>query len=388
MVRLPERPGDDGFAAALLVPGGALDDPPGLEGLTTLAAHAALLGTGGDPDRLTPPARRALRLGGRLVPVADGAVIGWFVEGPARAAPRLLALLADLAHRPRLPATRLRALAEMAREARAATRGLVREDARDWAVGLALKAPRPLPISPHDGTLSAVHREDVARHHVRLWQGREVALAVEGAGLDTIEGAFARWRRGPPPIHPRLPCRGAVPYQGWMAAPARDAAVVVALPVPGRGAPQRAALEATLAALDRGTPSITLEDRGRRAALVLTAEGEVRPALARIDRWLIRAAEAQTEGSYDQAMNEARRRVAHERAEPRLLAAAGALALAPHPGAPRAGQVATPLAQLLADPDRRARVAIGPETARRTLATWGPVAPLTRRTTLCAPGAQ
>ena len=161
VVTLPAR--DDVFSAAVLAPGGPLDDPLGMEGLTTFTTDAAVLATSRDPDRQVRPERRALLLGGRVDAIHDGVVCGWRVEGPASVRGQLLRLLRDIAVSPDFPATRVEARAEMTREQGEQVRTRALADGRAWAIGLALGVGRPLGIAPTDATLARVNREDVAR---------------------------------------------------------------------------------------------------------------------------------------------------------------------------------------------------------------------------------
>ncbi|MCB9733849.1 MAG: insulinase family protein [Deltaproteobacteria bacterium] len=400
--RQPER-----FAAAVLFPvDAATDEPPSLEGLTRFMLEAALLETEGDDDRAAGPARRALLLGGAIHAYDDGAVAGWWVEGPERAGPGLLRLLRDVALSPRFPATRIQARAEMAREELAQTHTDLALRGLGWAVGLALGAGRPLADGPLDGTLARLHREDLARAHARLVTPARAVVAVEGVAPDLVAQIFRGWTAPPAPPPLAAGCAPAVAYQAWVAGPDGDARVVIGVPAPGPGDADRAALEELLAEADThgvvGGPRVTLADRGARSVLVLESDGLAPDALEPVERWLadlgralpgeaaaaplgprLRRAELRVRSEHALARLTSAGRAALGLLDGEATAAPGASALAittlPADAAARARVL-----RALRDPDRRVRVAVGPDEARRRLELWGPVVNATRATSLCA----
>lgn len=406
---LPRQPGR--FAAALLfTTSPARDDPASLEGLTPFMLEMALLETEGDDDRAAGPARRALLLGGAIHAYDDGAVAGWWVEGPERAGPGLLRLLRDVALRPRFPATRVQARAEMAREELAQTHTDLALRSVGWAVGLALGAGRPLPDGPLDGTLARLHREDLARAHARLLLPDRGIVVVEGVGLDLVAQIFRAWAP-PAPLPPAPPpaCPPGRADQAWVAGPDGRGRVLLGIPAPGPGDADRAALEELLVEADtRGLiagPRVRLVDRGQRSVLLLEGDGLAPAALEPIERWLADLDHPVAPGA-DAAplgprLRQAELRVRAERPLARLTTAArAALGLLDGEAAPalegtRGLLVVTTHAadaaararvtRALRDPDRRVRVAVGPDEARERLGLWGPVENVTRATALCGP---
>jgi len=386
-----ERPDSDAFSAAFLFRAGPAFDPPGLEGLTALTLEAATLETEGDPDRLTSPHRRALLLGGRLEFVSDGAVAGWRVEGPAREGAGLLRLLRDVALAPRFPATRVEARAEMRREALTQARGGLEGLAAGWAIGLALAQGRSLALSPPDATLLRVHREDVLRHHARLVSERPAVVVVEGAPVDLARQIFRAM-----PAPPRGPDRAPTwtcddDFQLWMSAPEHEAIAAVALRVPGPGHPLRLALEEVLAEVEAVAgslpPAVSLHDRDDAGVLVLTVPGDAPEPFEIAEGWLRRAAELAAAGGPRVGWRLSRaERLLHAESPRRraLMAGRHALGLGYDPGASVAGyEGRRVIAGILSDVDRRIRVALGADPARRALARWGPVRALTRALSLC-----
>jgi len=385
-------PRDGVFAAALVVPTGPNDDPRGMEGLTAFTAEAALLATRHDPDRETRPERRALALGGRLDAVYDGAMVGWRIEGPDSARGPLLRLLRDVAVSPDFPATRVQARAEMTREQRAQIRTRAIADGRAWAIALALGVGRPLGVAPTDETLARVNREDVTRQHARVFRADRAVVVTEGASADVVAQVFRDWEPGPPPrIRPPTvpPCAVGRVFQGWLAAPARDAAILVALPVPGPSDRLRPALEELLlaeTALDDGVrPQVELHDRGGRSVLLLIAPGMGPSTLDPVDRWLSRLSRADTLGrvGLGSRLHRAAHLLAVEAPLGRLTATARAVieGQTPRTGASRAERDA--IRALLANEDARVRVGVGPDETRRRLEGWGPTRTLPRGGTLC-----
>ena len=393
-LRVVSHPSRDGvFAATLVVPGGPLDDPRGMEGLTGFTAEAALLATTQDPDRETRPERRALILGGRLDVVHDGVMVGWRVEGPATARGPLLRLLRDVAVNPDFPATRVQARAEMLREQREQVRTRALADGRAWAVALALGIGRPLGGAPTDATLARVNREDVARHHARIFDPRRAVIVVEGAPPDVIAQVFRDWtpRDG---VAPRPDAVEACPagrvFQGWLPAPERDAAVLVALPVPGPPEPLRAALEELLlaeSALDDGIrPRVELHDRGDRSVLLLIVTGMGPGVLEPVDRWLGRLTRADTAGrsGLGARLRRATHLLAVESPLGRLVTTARAVIEDRPPESGVASDADRDAVRgVLANEDHRVRVGVGPDEMRRRVETWGPTRALPRQGAIC-----
>jgi hypothetical protein len=393
-LRVVSYPARDGvFAAALVVGGGPLDDPRGMEGLTGFTAEAALLATTEDPDRETRPERRALTLGGRVDVVHDGVMVGWRVEGPATSRGPLLRLLRDVAIHPDFPATRVQARAEMLREQREQVRTRTLADGRAWAIALALGIGRPLGGAPADATLARVNREDVARHHARLFQPDRAVIVTEGASADVVAQVFRDWtpRAGAAPLPDAVEaCPAGRVFQGWLPAPERDAAVFVALPVPGPSDPLRPALDELLlaeSALDDGIrPRVELHDRGDRAVLLLIVTGMKPGVLEPVDRWLGRLTRADSAGrsGLGARLRRATRLLAMESPLGRLVTTARVV-LDARPAESGAASDADrdAVRGVLANEDHRVRVGVGPDEMRRRVETWGPTRALPRQGAIC-----
>lgn len=398
----PRTPGF--FAVTLLVPAGPLDEPVGLEGLTELTLAGAALATSRDPDHAHGPYHRALELGGRLAPHRDGVLAGWRVSGPTASRGALLRLLRDLLVAPTFPSTRVQALAETLREEREQTPSHVRARGEAWAVGLALDSRRPLGADAPDHTLARVNREDLARHHRRVFRPERAVAVSEGVPADVIAQALRDWRPPPPFPRPTAACevapgpRGAAPpaaadllvNQGWLAAPDRDAGLFVALEVPGPGDPLRPALDALLferGALDGAGPDVSIVDRGDRAALVLFSDDVAPPLAAAIDRWLAQASRPLGPQRGDLGARLRRASALIDDHDPTLRAVAAAMhslgLQQPTHAGPRDDERGAVL-RILNDPDRRIRVVLGDARLARALERWGPVTPLARRADLCA----
>lgn len=393
------------FAVTLLVPVGPLDEPAGLEGITELTLAGAGLATARDPGHAQGPYHRALELGGRLEPYRDGSIAGWRISGPIASRGALLRLLRDLVAAPTFPSTRVQALAEMLREEREQTPSHFRARGLAWAVGLALDRDRPLGLDAPDHTLARLNREDLARHHRRVFRPERAVAVSEGVPADVIAQALRDWR--PPPPYPReaAPCvrphspPNARPrpgqaelgvIQGWLAAPDREAGLFVALAVPGGGDPLRPALDALLLerrALDGGAGlEVAVVDRGDQAAFVLFTDDLAPPLAAAVDRWLAQASRPQgpLRGDLGARLRRAGALIADHDPSLRAVAVAKrALGLwRPTRREPRDDERAEVL-RILNDPDRRVRVVLGDDRYARALERWGPVTPLTRRVDLC-----
>ena len=393
VLSLPAR--GDVFAAAILVPADPRDDPRGLEGLTAFTVDSALLATTADPDRQLRPERRALELGGRIEALHDGVLAGWRVTGPSAARGPLLRLLRDVAVVPAFPATRVQARAEMVREEGEQVRSRALVEARAWAIGLGLGEGRPLRLAPGDATLAAINREDLARHHARLFAPERALAVAEGVPADVLLQALRDWPApATAPAHSTAaPCPAPHLEQAWLPAPERDAAVILALPVPGLGHPLRPALEGLLLAsdaLDDGLrPRVELHDRGARSVLLLIASGGGPSALEPIDAWLTRLARLDGPGraTLGERLRRAAGLVAAETARGRVLGAARAFVHAPPASFDLAGDLAALQRWLLLE-EGRVRVGVGPEQLLRRMEAWGTVRTLPRAGDLCpAPSA-
>lgn len=193
-LRVTHVPASEGavFEAALLVAAGALDDPADRPGLTHWLVDAAMLATDGDPDAHDTPQRRALLLGGTLVPIADGTMAGWAVTGPSRSAGRLMALLADVALRPSFPPTRLQLKAGQTREHLEEQDDDSVDGAVALAAGMALGVDRPLALGPRAVLFDQLNREDVVRHYKRLVRPDRATLVLPAGAA--VPAAFASWR--------------------------------------------------------------------------------------------------------------------------------------------------------------------------------------------------
>lgn len=259
------------FAAAFVVRGGPLDDPiPGLGGLL---ADAALLETARDPSREEPPVVRALALGAELRAVANGRVVGWWIQGPAREAQALTRLLLDVGLEATLPATRVAGLVSQRRtEAReAGPDAAAVMTAAALAAGVATGLGRPLRLDVTDGGLRGWNREVLARFARRLVRPERAALVLSGPGSGeaaravdrAVKEATARLASWHPP-EPEPSARAAPTRPRACAAPRRSAQLViraaaedrgehllafVAYPAPGPGDARRAAFEVAMNAL-------------------------------------------------------------------------------------------------------------------------------------------
>ncbi len=265
------------FEAALLFRGGALSDPPEAPGLTEWLPELALTGTSGDPDDQTPPERRALRAGAEVIAVADGRVAGWALAGAAVRAPELISLLADLARRPTLSATRLRIAGTLLRESIEAAASEEIEAAVGLAAGLATGRQGPLPLGPTSSMLSRLDREDVARHVRRVIRPERGVLVVGSdnprEALSLADGAFTGWEVAPTPSRESTVCepRGLSAHLLLARdAPRTRAIILIAVPTSGPGGANRAATEALVAwAAERPNGPLHRRfdaDQARRAA--------------------------------------------------------------------------------------------------------------------------
>jgi zinc protease len=194
------KPGAQLTHLGAFIAGGAVSEPIGAAGLTSLLVRSSIKAT--HTRTASALAEEAERLGGSISPSASKELFGWQISVPNSAAAAAAVLLADVVEEASFPATVVEAeLAQMRSELRARNDDMVRHPlalARRLLFGSHTYGVDALGTSEDHDRLST---EMVAQwHQTAVLNGRQV-LAIVGDGdpaelAATVSSAFATMRCG------------------------------------------------------------------------------------------------------------------------------------------------------------------------------------------------
>ncbi|MDB4915278.1 MAG: peptidase domain protein, partial [Gemmatimonadetes bacterium] len=172
--------------AGVFALGGARDEPAGEAGLTSMLVRTAIKGT--VQRSATQIAEEGELLGGSVSGAMGGESFGWTVSVPSRHASDALALLADVAQSPTIPAEAL----ETERSIALSDLAALRDDMYRYPMRLATGAawaghPYGIPASGDESTLPAITAQRVREwHHRHFLNGPSVIAIVGDADLDEL----------------------------------------------------------------------------------------------------------------------------------------------------------------------------------------------------------
>jgi len=262
------RPGSGTFALRVAARGGAFEDPPGKDGLTSLLSRMLLRGT----TRL-PAVEHALaveRTGSTLDPFDGRLGLGLESSGPAEALPAVLDLVLEAALSPRLDA------ADLAKEVTLMRQSLSTSLDRP-STGVD-RAALPMAFGDHPlgrvadprAWLEGIGVDDIRRAHAARFAGRRLIVVVVGDAdrgevLARIRKAVSGVPEGDAPLPPPpSPAPLAEPARARVKRSTSQPEVLVARPTPGIEPADRAAMDLLMHLLTGFEERLSAEIREKR----------------------------------------------------------------------------------------------------------------------------
>ncbi len=210
-VLVRSKPGSPMTHVGVFVSGGAMEEPEAMNGLTLLMTRTAVKGT--RTRSAEEIAEAGELLGGTVSPVVGGEVFGWSISVPTRRYAEAVALLADVAQHPTLPADGL----DTERDAAISEVLSLRDDMYRYPMRLALRAAYPShpygrPAGGTEGTLRAITLDALQAWHAERVERATAVIGVVGdadpdAMADEAARAFAdlEFREASPLASPEWP---------------------------------------------------------------------------------------------------------------------------------------------------------------------------------------
>lgn len=268
-LRVIQLPGpSDTVEMALLMPGGPMDDPHALAGLTSLLPDIGLLSEAGPGPQSLSPQVRALALGGEIRPVSGDGLFGWFLACPAASGVEGMKLLSQLARPRRVRSKSLkRVLGSLSQELSGISDAAIYR-ALAVAASAALGHESPVGLFAAPDSLARVTPADIRAHWDRLVRPKRGVFVLRGGGHKEVapwlETLFKDWTPDADLGRQKASCwsERAESHLVLESKSSQDRLYfLLALRVPGRGQPGRAEIDLAVEAL-------TALPNGRLAALV------------------------------------------------------------------------------------------------------------------------